>query len=250
VAADRTNWFDRDGQAYARYRPDYPPALARFLTDIAPDCRLALDVGCGNGQFTCLLADRFEAVLGIDPSADQIAHATAHERVRYVVAPAENLPVADRSASLIAAAQAAHWFDLPRFHAEVRRVGVPGAILALVTYGVPCVDADLHDRFMAFYRQEVGGYWPPERALVESGYAGMAFPFAEIVAPPMDIVRSWSIDEFLGYVSTWSATRRALAAGQRAILTRFAEDLARLWGDPARRREVRWPITLRLGLLD
>ncbi|TAH41680.1 MAG: class I SAM-dependent methyltransferase, partial [Betaproteobacteria bacterium] len=69
------NWFDQGGQAYARFRPEYPPQLAAFLASVAPDARLALDVGCGNGQLTRLLADHFAAVVGLDPSADQIAHA-------------------------------------------------------------------------------------------------------------------------------------------------------------------------------
>ena len=29
--------FETGGDAYARYRPSYPPALAATLTDLAPD---------------------------------------------------------------------------------------------------------------------------------------------------------------------------------------------------------------------
>lgn len=50
------NWFDQGGRAYARFRPEYPPALAAFLASVAPDKRLAVDVGCGNGQLTAQLA--------------------------------------------------------------------------------------------------------------------------------------------------------------------------------------------------
>ena len=52
------NWFDRGGQVYARFRPEYPLGLAQFLAEIAPsrDCAVEVDVGCGNGQLTVQLA--------------------------------------------------------------------------------------------------------------------------------------------------------------------------------------------------
>ena len=85
------NWFEQNGAAYARYRPDYPPELAAFLAGLAPGRALAVDVGCGNGQFTCQLAQHFETVLGFDASADQLAHAVAHPGVRYTRAKADAL---------------------------------------------------------------------------------------------------------------------------------------------------------------
>lgn len=245
------NWFSSGGDAYARYRPTYPDALAAFLAEIAPRRMLAADVGCGNGQFTCQLAGHFDAVLGSDSSAAQIAHAVPHDRVRYAVAPAETFGqgLAPGSVDLITAVQAAHWFDRPRFYDEARRVAAPGAVLALVSYGIPVFDATIDTRFQHFYREEIGRYWPPERALVESGYQGIDFPFAELDWPAMAIHRDWDLAAFLGYVSTWSAMRAAEDAGQGGLADRFAEDIAALWGDPATLRPVDWPITLRLGRL-
>lgn len=243
------NWFEQGGQAYARFRPEYPPALAAHLASIAPGTGRAVDVGCGNGQFTTLLADHFESVLGFDPSADQIAHATPRANVRYGCAPAEDLPLANHSASLITAAQAAHWFDLPRFYAEVRRVAEPGAILALISYGVLQLGGALGTRFDQFYRQEIGPYWPAERTLVDSGYATLDFPFPEIQGPAITIQLDWNLDEFLGYISTWSAVRSAREAGRDDLLQRFATDMAACWGDPATRHAMTWPINMRIGQL-
>lgn len=244
----RTNWFDRGGGAYASFRPDYPPALAAYLAGVSPGRRRALDVGCGSGQLAGRLAAHFDAVIGLDPSLEQLENAAEHARVTYLCAPAEDIPLNDGSADLIAAAQAAHWFDRPAFYAEARRLAAPGAAIALVSYGVPRLGDDmLNERFARFYHDEVGPYWPPERRLVDSGYADIEFPFAELAPPALAIERDWRLDEFLGYISTWSAARRAAEAGQDGILAAFAGDLSRLWGGERRPRRITWPITMRIG---
>jgi SAM-dependent methyltransferase len=241
------NWFDQGGRAYARFRPEYPAQLAAHLASLAPDNALAVDVGCGNGQLTQLLAPYFSKVAGLDPSADQIANAVPNERIDYRCAAAEQLPLPDASASLITAAQAAHWFDLPAFYREVRRIATPGAILALVSYGVLKLEPELDERFNTFYWEEIGPYWPPERKLVDTGYATIEFPFEELAPPSMDIRLEWHLSEFLGYLTTWSAVRSAREAGREELLMAFANDIAAIWGDPNHRRPITWPINMRIG---
>jgi SAM-dependent methyltransferase len=243
------NWFDQGGQAYARFRPDYPLQLAAFLASMAPNDGLALDVGCGNGQLALQLASHFTAVVGLDPSGDQIANAVPHERIRYQCAPAEQLPLPDHSVSLVTAAQAAHWFDLPAFYAESRRVAVQGGILALISYGVLRLGPGLDGRFSRFYREEIGPYWPAERKLVDTGYASIDFPFVEFSAPPMEIRLEWNLTELLGYISTWSAVRRAREAGREDVLLSFANELADVWGDFNVKRSIAWPINMRVGTI-
>ena len=243
------NWFQAGGQNYARFRPEYPPALAAFLAQAAPDTRLAVDVGCGSGQLTAQLGAHFDAVLGLDPSVDQIAHAPVSERVRYAQAAAEHLPVPDRSASLVTAAQAAHWFDLAAFHAEVRRIARPGALLALVSYGVSKLDEELDACFLRFYREGIGRFWPPERQLVDRGYADLDFPFAEFPPPAMAIRKTWSLGELMGYIATWSAVKHAVKEGHGQVVERFSTELAARWGDPETRRPVTWPINMRTGIV-
>lgn len=267
------NWFEAGAEGYSRFRPSYPPALAAHLAEAtrrsvsaagtpsgesagagehgagSAGTRVlcALDVGCGTGQLTRDLAAHLPRVIGADPSADQLSKASAHPRIDYVQAPAELLPAADASVHLVTAAQAAHWFDLPAFYAEVRRVAAPGALLALITYGVIETDPDIAARVDAFYSAEIGPFWPPERRHVDAGYRTLDFPFAEVPLPPLAIVGELTCDELLGYVSTWSAARAAHEAGRAGLLHDFAADLRALWGDPARTRTVRWPISGRLG---
>ncbi|KZC36645.1 MULTISPECIES: class I SAM-dependent methyltransferase [Rhodanobacter] len=243
------NWFRAGGQNYARFRPEYPPALAAFLASASPDTRFAVDVGCGSGQLAAQLGAYFDSVLGLDPSADQIVHAPVTERVRYAQAPAEHLPVPDRSASLVAAAQAAHWFDLPAFYAEVRRIAREGALLALISYGVPKLDEALDEHFLHFYRDEIGPFWPPERQMVDRGYADLDFPFAEFPPPAMAIRKAWSLAELMGYISTWSAVKHAVKQGHGRVIECFVTNLAARWGDPATKRPVTWPINMRTGIV-
>ena len=47
---------------------------------------------------------------------------SAHPRVEYRVATAEESGLESKSVDLITVAQALHWFDLERFEAEARRV--------------------------------------------------------------------------------------------------------------------------------
>jgi SAM-dependent methyltransferase len=243
------NWFHAGGQNYARFRPGYPPALAAFLAQAAPDTRFAVDVGCGTGQLTIQLGAHFDTVLGLDPSAEQLAHASATERVRYAQAPAERLPVPARSASLVTAAQAAHWFDLAAFHAEVRRIARPGALLALISYGVPKLDEELDACFLRFYREGIGRFWPPERQRVDRGYADLDFPFAEFPAPALAIRKTWSLGELMGYIATWSAVKHAVKEGHGQVVERFSTELAARWGDPQTPRPVTWPINMRTGIV-
>ncbi len=252
--SDRTpppNWFESGGKAYAAFRPDYPDALVAYLGEIAPDQGLAVDVGCGTGQLTALLAQHFRKVVGIDPSAEQLANASQHPLVEYAQAHAESLPLPDGCASLVVAAQAAHWFDLPRFYREVRRIARKPAALALVGYGAPRFEeGSLQSRFARFYEHEIGPFWPPERRLVDQGYATIDFPFPEFAPPLLSIQRRWDLNQVLGYFSTWSAVKRAVLAGKVEIIQSFQDDLRSLWQREDEAKSICWPIMIRAGAIE
>jgi SAM-dependent methyltransferase len=241
------NPFETGGSDYARHRPTYPPALAEALAKLCPATSGALDVGCGNGQFSCLLANLFDRVTATDPSAEQIENAFPHPNVTYRIESAESISLDDGSVDLVTAAQAAHWFDLDRFYEEARRVSRDDAIIALLTYGVPELDGRIGKRFERFYWEEIYDFWPAARRHVEEGYSGMAFPFEELPFPDLAIERRWNLVELLGYIRTWSATRAAEKAGAFEIIAHFEMKLSRLWGETATVRTIRWPINGRIG---
>lgn len=239
--------FSERAAGYAAHRPTYPAALADFLAGLAPRRALAWDAGCGSGQLSVLLAGRFERVAATDASAEQVARATPHPNVEYRRAPAEASGLPDGSVDLAVAAQAAHWFDLEAYYAEVERVGRPGAAVALVTYGMMTVGEEIDRVVEPFYRETLGPYWPPERRHVEDGYRSLPFPFREVQAPKLEIRTAWSLAALLGYVDTWSAVRALEEARGPGPVQAFRRELARAWGPEEEVRSVRWPLSLRVG---
>ncbi len=241
--------FSQVAAAYATHRPSYPMALVDFLAPLAPARGLAWDAGCGSGQLSVLLAEQFERVWATDASDEQLAPVTAHPRVTYRRAPAEASGLADGVVDLATAAQAAHWFDLPSYYAEVRRVTRPGGVIALISYGVMTVDSDVDAVIRPFYHDVLGAYWPPERRHVDEGYRSLPFPFGELrpPIPPFEIRLEWRLEEVIGYVGTWSAVWALERAAGPAPLEAFRRALARVWGAAELIRPVRWPLTLRVG---
>jgi ubiquinone/menaquinone biosynthesis C-methylase UbiE len=240
--------FSGVANRYADFRPHYPAELFDYLTTIAPKDSRVWDCACGNGQATLDLAGRFDGIIATDASREQIASAIAHPKVEYRVSPAEESGLPDESVGLITVAQALHWFDLGRFYAEAKRVLKPGGVIAAWAYGVNEVEGDaVNGLVQDFYANTVGPYWPPERKLVEEGYRTIPFPFAETSLPTFRMEAQWSLEQLLGYFSTWSATSRFIKATGRNPLELLSEELARVWGDANSSRLVVWPLSLRVG---
>jgi SAM-dependent methyltransferase len=241
--------FSSVAATYAAFRPSYPPALVDALADAAPRREVAWDVGCGTGQLSIGLAARFERVIATDLSPKLLAAATRHPRVEYRAAPAEASGLATASADLIVAAQAAHWFDMPRFTAECERVGRPGALVALIAYGNLEVAGEAKREIDHYHHATVGAYWPSGREHVENGYRDLVLPWTSVAAPAIAMTATWSRDELAGYISSWSATARYIERHGREAFEALCARLSSTWPDHER-REVRWPLVLKMARLD
>lgn len=242
--------FSSVARAYANFRPGYPPELFGWLARVSPSRESVWDCGCGSGQASVPLAEHFDEVHATDVAPEQIAAAKPHPRVRYSVTPAEHSGLPDQSMDLVTAAQALHWFDVTAFFAEATRVARPGALLAVWNYPRPrFVDAELDRRFLTFYSQVVGPYWPPERRHVEEGYKSLPFPFEEIETPAFGFELEWGLDQLAGYASSWSATaryRQALGTDPVPLLRELIEPA---WPAAGARVPLRMPLGLRVGRL-
>jgi SAM-dependent methyltransferase len=245
--AEFKDHFSTRSSRYAAFRPCYPAELFTYLASLTPGHDLAWDCATGSGQAARGLAKHYTLVSATDASAAQIDAAVPHTGVEFRVAPAQASSLPDRSADLVTVAQAAHWFDLPAFYAEVCRVLKPGGLLAIWCYErlavAPALDAIVED----FYAGLLGPYWPPERRLVESGYRDLDFPFAEVPAPAMPMTASWTLDQLLGYFSTWSALKAYQKATGEDPLPALRERLASAWISLDQAKTIKWPLSVRLG---
>jgi ubiquinone/menaquinone biosynthesis C-methylase UbiE len=239
--------FSQQAADYSRYRPGYPADLIDYVASLAPRRTLAVDCATGNGQAAVALAEHFDEVLAVDASDAQLAQAQPHPRVRYERALAESLPVADGEVALVAVAQAIHWFDFDRFHAECRRVLMPDGVLAAWTYTVFRAGDAIDGVVDRFYEGTVGPYWPPERAYVQQAYRTIPFPWHEVTPPPFRLQTEWTLDQVIGYFASWSSVQRYRAEhGGEDPLPAIERELAAVW--PAGRTvRLDWPLYLRVG---
>jgi SAM-dependent methyltransferase len=239
--------FSTHSPDYAAHRPGYPAALFDHprRPDPGPWSGLGLrhrqrPGGAGAGG-------HYARVVASDASGAQIAAAPAHPGIEFRVAPADASGLPDHCADLVTVAQAAHWFDLPAFYAEARRVLKPGGVLAIWCYERLSIEPALDGIVEAFHGDLLGPYWPPERRHVEAGYRDLPFPFAELPAPELGMEASWNLDQLLGYFSTWSAVKAYRQAVGEDPLPALRESLAAAWISLASAKTIKWPLSVRLG---
>lgn len=202
------DYFSTASDDYKRFRPQYPEALYRYLASITPSTKLAIDVGCGNGQASRQLAQHFEQVQASDASATQIDQAITTSNVAYIVSPAEQINSSDDSVDLITVAQAIHWFRHDVFFAEVHRALKPGGVLAVWGYQLLYTDTVLDAVIEDFHSNVVGPYWPAERALLDNGYTRIEFPYPRQETPEFFMRARWQFSHLSGFLNTWSAVNK------------------------------------------
>ncbi len=237
--------FSAHAATYAAYRPRYPIALFHWLAVIAPGTALAWDAGTGNGQVATGLVTRFARVVATDASADQIRRAEPHARIAYAVAQYES-GIADHAAQLVTVGQALHWFDAETFCAEARRVLQPGGVLAAFAYVQSTVSPAVDLLVRHHHDVTLGHYWPGEHHWIHDEYRSIALPIDELVAPPFELREDWTLERYTGFIRSWSATQRLIAARGEEPIKAFERELASAWG-PISRRSVKWPLIIRAG---
>ena len=108
----------------------------RFLLEEVQAGERALDLGCGTGEFTAMLAQAGADVVGAEVAQAAIDRARrAHPELRFILVPVEGpLPFDDGAFELVWASEVIeHIADTARWLSEVRRVLRPGGRFLLTT---------------------------------------------------------------------------------------------------------------------
>jgi len=119
---------------YVHYRPGYPAEVLDLLRDgcgLRPS-HVVADVASGTGAFTRLLLENGNSVFAVEPNAamremgvrqlESLGSFQSNNRLVSVAGTAEETTLRSASVDFVTAAQAAHWFDLPRARAEFVRI--------------------------------------------------------------------------------------------------------------------------------
>ncbi len=236
--------FSGYASRYAAFRPKYPSGLFDFVFDQVRSFDLAWDAGTGNGQAAEVLATKFRKVLATDISQKQLEQAAKKENIVYELA-GEATSLTAKSVDLVTVAQAIHWFDRKRFYDEVNRAAKPGAVIAAWAYGLLKLSPAIEPLVERFYGEVVGPFWDPERKLIDERLATIEFPFEQIPSPEFSMRFTWSLSELEGYLGTWSATQRYIAAHQFNPVIELMDAIMKL--QTADKLSVEFPLYLRIG---
>jgi ubiquinone/menaquinone biosynthesis C-methylase UbiE len=136
-----------------------------------------VDIGCGDGFFTSLLAENHTRVVGLDNSDAYLRHARANygnrRNLEFLKGDVRRLPFDDASVDIVWSAHSMHSYpDVPHCLAEFRRVLRPGGLLAVLE------SDNVHSVMLS---------WPPDLELTvrqaehqkigdEDSYIGTYFP--------------------------------------------------------------------------
>jgi ubiquinone/menaquinone biosynthesis C-methylase UbiE len=123
---------------YVRYRPGYPPEVLELLRaecGLQP-AHIVADIASGTGIFTRLLLDNGNRVFAVEPNAEMREAGSrfleSYTKLTSVAGTAEETSLPSGSADFVTAAQAAHWFDRQRTHAEFARILKPSGWCVLL----------------------------------------------------------------------------------------------------------------------
>lgn len=236
---------------YAAGRVPYPREIREALRE---ELRLdgrgrLLDVGCGPGSLTLLLAPLFEETVGIDADPDMIeagrraTRAAGVGNVRWCHMRAEDLPGALGEFRLATFAQSFHWFDRPRVVHAVRQMLAPdGAwvhVHATTHEGVSGDDRLPHprpprDQIAALVGRYLGPVRRAGRGTLPAGTAGgedTVLRTAGFDGPTRIVIPAWTVrrteDEVVASVFSLSGSTPHLFGGRREEFERDLRALLR-----------------------
>lgn len=238
--------FSKQSAGYSLYRPRYPKELFEYIVGFMPQRKMAWDAGTGNGQTAAELSGCFEKVFATDISIQQLEQASPESNIIYALEPAEKVSLSAGSVNLVTVSQALHWFHFDKFFGEVKRVAAPGAILAAWCYSLLIIDPAIDPLVQHFHFEILKEYWDKERKYVDDHYETIPFPFKKIESPAFQIKASWKLQDFGGYLNTWSAVQKFISAKGYSPVPALIDRIGVHWL-PGELKSISFPLHLKMG---
>ncbi len=125
---ENTQKFNGLAASYAAGRPSYASALIDYLYSMqrfSEDSVIA-DIASGTGKFSKLLLDQGSSVYCVEPNDDMrhraVKELSEYKKVHIINGTDAQTTLAENSVDFITVAQAFHWFHVPLFKDECRRI--------------------------------------------------------------------------------------------------------------------------------
>src|SRR3989338_6897131 len=223
----KRNHFGKVAGAYAVYRRDYPDAVYEAIYRAVPskDAHV-LDVGCGTGLAASHLASYYRDVVGTDKEKEMVETAAKNAvgNVRYILAPAEQLPFPDHSLDLITVAQAFHWFDQPQAMKEMCRLLKPQGFVIIFRKQL----SDRHKLIADFIYHVVKKYAviPLGSPIQDDFFTALHAGFRKADRKEILFEDRHSLEEYLGFLKSHSTFILIPIEKQSAYLEEMRKELA------------------------
>jgi SAM-dependent methyltransferase len=246
---DYQDHFAEQSQDYYQYRPVYPSELFAYLASLVPSHDLAWDCATGNGQAAVGLAPFFKEVIATDRLQAQLDQAPRLSNIQYSAYPAEHTLLQSHSVDLITVAQALHWLDFDAFYTESKRVLKPNGVIAAWCYAVGHMTPEIDKIVHHLYAEILGdAFWPPARKYIDAHYQTIPFPFKKRDVPSFVMEKQYTVDQFLGYLSTWSAVKEYQERTGKNPLDLIKADLHKAFGNDTTHTMI-WPLHILVGVM-
>lgn len=135
---DNTNRFSNRVDNYVKYRPSYPTEIISFLEKTIQFNKkfIVADIGSGTGILSQMFLDNSNTVFGIEPNESMRKKAEEllkdYSAFKSINGTAEQTTLKNKSADIITAAQAFHWFDAEKTKTELKRILKPDGFCCLI----------------------------------------------------------------------------------------------------------------------
>jgi len=221
--------FRGTAEAYARFRPPYPPALFDDLLVRLPARQRLLDLACGPGRIGLALASRFEDVWCLDLEPEMIAAARDRAtregaaNVRFFTGRAEAFDAPPASFDLVTIGEAFHRLDQATVAGHALAWLKPGGVIATMGgSGFFLGDQPWKKPMLAIARR----FFPEGWATAAPGAAGdvadiedvlRTAGFADVATTGYTVPHEWTVESIAGYLRSTSVSSQHALRGQSAV---------------------------------